>query len=161
MARPPPKVQTPIFAKVINKLENKDSSMRNCDRVASRMRQGIRDRVDMENFCVERSSNSCCHKVATASEGIRQSPPKSGEFWVPYGNFPSSGRVNRPCGKILQRQNLGAATGSVRKWKAYRSSNSCCHKVATASEGIRQSPRGLRVAEPTLGPSGTQERLNC
>ena len=30
-----------------------------------------------------------------------------------------------------------------------------------ASEGIRQSPRGDRLTLPTLGPSGTQERLNC
>ena len=30
-----------------------------------------------------------------------------------------------------------------------------------ASEGMRQSPRGERLAEPTLGPSGTQDRLNC
>ena len=30
-----------------------------------------------------------------------------------------------------------------------------------ASDGIRQSPRGLRVTEPILGPSGIQERLNC
>ena len=32
---------------------------------------------------------------------------------------------------------------------------------ADASDGIRQSPRGDSVTEPTLGPSGTQERLNC
>ena len=29
------------------------------------------------------------------------------------------------------------------------------------SEGILQSPRGERETEPTLGPSGMQERLNC
>ena len=31
----------------------------------------------------------------------------------------------------------------------------------TASLGIRQSPRGERLTEPTLGPSGRQLRLNC
>ena len=30
-----------------------------------------------------------------------------------------------------------------------------------ASEGIRQSPRGESVTEPTFGPSGRQLRLNC
>ena len=42
-----------------------------------------------------------------------------------------------------------------------RPSNSSSHSAATASLGIRQSPRGDRVTEPTLGPSGRQERLNC
>ena len=42
-----------------------------------------------------------------------------------------------------------------------RSSHSSSHRRATASLGIRQSPRGERVTEPTLGPSGRQERLNC
>ena len=35
------------------------------------------------------------------------------------------------------------------------------HAEASASEGIRQSPRGERLTEPTFGPSGMQERLNC
>ena len=30
-----------------------------------------------------------------------------------------------------------------------------------ASLGMRQSPRGLSVTEPTFGPSGRQLRLNC
>ena len=40
-------------------------------------------------------------------------------------------------------------------------STSCSQAAAEASEGMRQSPRGERVTEPTLGPSGRQERLNC
>ena len=40
-------------------------------------------------------------------------------------------------------------------------SSSSSHSRATASEGIRQSPRGDRDTLPTLGPSGRQERLNC
>src|SRR5262249_4576693 len=33
-------------------------------------------------------------------------------------------------------------------------------RTAWASLGMRQSPRGDRLIEPTLGPSGKQERLN-
>ena len=40
-------------------------------------------------------------------------------------------------------------------------SSSAIQRAALASLGIRQSPRGDRAAEPTLGPSGTQLRLNC
>ena len=41
-------------------------------------------------------------------------------------------------------------------------SSICCSQLeAIASVGIRQSPLGLRLTEPTLGPSGRQERLNC
>ena len=40
-------------------------------------------------------------------------------------------------------------------------SNSACHSAHFASLGIRQSPRGDRATEPTLGPSGRQLRLNC
>ena len=43
----------------------------------------------------------------------------------------------------------------------YKFSSSSIHNVFTASEGILQSPLGDRVTEPTLGPSGRQERLNC
>ncbi|MPM33822.1 hypothetical protein SDC9_80403 [bioreactor metagenome] len=43
----------------------------------------------------------------------------------------------------------------------HSSSSWASHRAATASEGMRQSPRGDRVTEPTLGPSGRQERLNC
>ena len=43
----------------------------------------------------------------------------------------------------------------------YSFSNSSSHNADTASDGIRQSPRGERLTLPTFGPSGTQERLNC
>ena len=36
-----------------------------------------------------------------------------------------------------------------------------CQKRHAASLGIRQSPRGERLSEPTFGPSGRQLRLNC
>lgn len=34
-------------------------------------------------------------------------------------------------------------------------------RFAEASDGILQSPRGDRHTEPTFGPSGRQDRLNC
>ena len=34
------------------------------------------------------------------------------------------------------------------------------HDATWASLGMRQSPRGDRLTEPTFGPSGRQERLN-
>ena len=42
-----------------------------------------------------------------------------------------------------------------------RSSNSFRNRAHFASDGIRQSPRGDKETEPTFGPSGRQERLNC
>lgn len=35
------------------------------------------------------------------------------------------------------------------------------HKRTAASLGIRQSPLGDKLTDPTLGPSGIQLRLNC
>src|SRR5262245_36105225 len=44
--------------------------------------------------------------------------------------------------------------------EAYGVSVQRSHRAATASLGMRQSPRGDRLMLPTFGPSGTQERLN-
>ena len=44
---------------------------------------------------------------------------------------------------------------------AFSCSSWARHRVLQASLGILQSPRGERVTEPTFGPSGRQERLNC
>lgn len=43
----------------------------------------------------------------------------------------------------------------------FQFSNSAIHSVLQASLGMRQSPRGDSVTEPTFGPSGRQLRLNC
>ena len=43
----------------------------------------------------------------------------------------------------------------------YSLSHWSSHIWAVASLGMRQSPRGLRLTLPTLGPSGRHERLNC
>jgi hypothetical protein len=37
---------------------------------------------------------------------------------------------------------------------------SASQALTAASDGIRQSPRGLRLIVPTFGPSGSVERLN-
>ena len=38
---------------------------------------------------------------------------------------------------------------------------SSSHSLTEASLGMRQSPRGDRETDPTLGPSGRQLLLNC
>lgn len=43
----------------------------------------------------------------------------------------------------------------------YSDSASRSHSDTEASLGMRQSPRGERLIEPTFGPSGRAERLNC
>ena len=93
---------------------------------------------------------------------------RSGEtLRVPWGPgyLKSSGGVNPPCGKVFAHgENAWTRLrrGPGRLGKGYcNSSSSAIHSAATASDGIRQSPRGDRVTEPTLGPSGRQERLNC
>ena len=50
---------------------------------------------------------------------------------------------------------------SVFSGEAYNSSHSASHWAACASEGMRQSPRGLKAMEPIFTPSGMQLRLNC
>src|SRR5207245_5769669 len=40
-------------------------------------------------------------------------------------------------------------------------SSSASQADLDASDGMRQSPRGDRLTEPTLGPSGDIERLYC
>ncbi len=44
---------------------------------------------------------------------------------------------------------------------AYNLSHSCIQSIPDISLDIRQSPRGLKLTLPTLGPSGIHERLNC
>src|ERR1019366_3127685 len=70
-------------------------------------------------------------------------PPGSTLF--PYTTLFRSGRpLQRRAGP------LGAQSCSAH----------CSHAAACASLGIRQSPRGDRLIEPTFGPSGRHERLN-
>ena len=48
-----------------------------------------------------------------------------------------------------------------RNGAAQSDSASRSHSALTASDGIRQSPRGDSETVPTFGPSGRHERLNC
>ena len=102
---------------------------------------------------------------------IRRHPPRRRKLRIPPPAAGAAG-VARSAAPPLPTQTAlhpagaalglcgGPATGG-RELKVYSSSNSSSHNWATASLGIRQSPRGLRATEPTLGPSGRQERLNC
>ena len=44
---------------------------------------------------------------------------------------------------------------------SYKLWHSVSHRFAIASEGIFQSPRGDKPTDPTFGPSGIHDRLNC
>ncbi len=63
--------------------------------------------------------------------------------------------------RIFYYHQLDAKKLKINLFKLYRFSASCNQIVDVASLGIRQSPRGLRLTLPTLGPSGKQLRLNC
>ena len=65
---------------------------------------------------------------------------------VTFARRPMRAKVSVPLARPLAR---------------YRLSSSESQRAEQASEGMRRSPRGLTAAEPTLGPSGRQLRLNC
>ena len=76
---------------------------------------------------------------------------------------PRDSARGRGCGKILSSETpeadiLFRHDGCS---EAQSVSSSCCQTAAQASLGIRQSPLGESVTEPTFGPSGRQLRLNC
>ena len=111
-----------------------------------------------------RPSSSSCHNAATASLGIRRVGAKSALLRfrlrrnlrpLPCASFP---RLKRFAG-LIRGPRYGDWRGRLPVYS--RPSSSSCHNAATASLGIRQSPRGDRATEPTLGPSARQERLNC
>ena len=111
-----------------------------------------------------RPSSSSCHNAATASDGIRRVGAKSALLRfrlrrnlrpLPCASFP---RLKRFAG-LIRWPRFGDWREKVPAYS--RPSSSSCHNAATASDGIRQSPRGDRATEPTLGPSARQLRLNC
>lgn len=63
--------------------------------------------------------------------------------------------------KMAVRRDIYHFEADLLFYVVYSSSHSFSHEAALASLGIRQSPRGLSDTDPTLGPSGRQERLNC
>ncbi len=70
--------------------------------------------------------------------------PDGARFWA----APSDRRASRTC--------VARPVQSARA-----ASSSCSQAALEASLGMRQSPRGDRLTEPTFGPSGITERLNC
>ena len=106
-------------------------------------------------------SSSACHSAALASLGIRRVVAKSA-----FLRFCLRQKLRTlPCSSFPQKIFDFLGTPMFGDWllsSAYSSvSSSACHSAALASLGIRQSPRGESAAEPTLGPSGRQLRLNC
>ena len=63
--------------------------------------------------------------------------------------------------KVLKGVGETFSKVSPRKIPYHNLSASASQRAEDASDGIRQSPRGERATEPTFGPSGMQERLNC
>jgi len=70
------------------------------------------------------------------------------ENWCESGSYPCIPREPHPLLSAPARQRSTVST-------------SASHSAALASLGMRQSPRGDNATEPTLGPSGIAERLNC
>ena len=64
------------------------------------------------------------------------------------------------CHEFVRQQVLPVATFRSAPDAVHNGSNSS-HFDGSASEGIRQSPRGDRLTVPTLGPSGMHDRLYC
>ena len=72
--------------------------------------------------------------------------------------------------RLGQRDSGGQAVGTgadddcivaTHSNKASNSATALTHSALLASLGMRQSPRGESATEPTLGPSGMDDRLNC
>ena len=75
--------------------------------------------------------------------------------------------ANREEGHDPNRQRQKADAGQWRPagesahFDSVSESSSASHAEASASLGIRQSPLGDRLIDPTLGPSGKHDRLYC
>ena len=65
--------------------------------------------------------------------------------------------------RVLKRLEIRVAELRSIALCAYASklSNSESQSELEASDGMRRSPRGESETEPTFGPSGIAERLNC
>ena len=65
--------------------------------------------------------------------------------------------------RILKRLETRVSLLRSTALRAYASklSNSESQSELEASDGMRRSPRGESETEPTFGPSGIAERLNC
>ena len=110
-------------------------------------------------------------------------PPLPTKFIILRGllkPFTSSAEMNPACGKVLPPSGQNAWTPHLRRHKIFDFAGAPFGRLAGETflltrgppvlpatgrprrrTGIRQSPRGDRATEPTLGPSARQERLNC
>ena len=108
-----------------------------------------------------RPSSSSIQRLLTASLGIRLVGASS--VSLPPAFWPEVARSAAPPLPtkfiILRGPHPGDWRGKRLLYS--RPSSSSIQRLLTASLGMRQSPRGLRATEPTLGPSARQERLNC
>ena len=64
--------------------------------------------------------------------------------------------------RVLKRLEIRvAALRAIARAYASKLSSSESQSELEASDGMRRSPRGDNETEPTFGPSGIAERLNC
>src|SRR5262249_28520313 len=79
--------------------------------------------------------------------------------WPPSRRATNAAK-SQACKDLRETYSLhGLATKVTHAVSSFGSAH-CSHRVASASLGMRQSPRGERLMLPTLGPSGRQDRLN-
>lgn len=90
--------------------------------------------------------------------GFRQDERDGQDGWV---DTPHRRSVQTPsCLNSSSTQGRGAVSPAMTPLRASSRSRSAIQEATTASEGIRQSPRGERATVPTLGPSAVQSRFH-
>jgi len=70
-------------------------------------------------------------------------------------------RVSHICAVGTRAGSRSDASSSSTSISSAHDPSHLSHSAGSASEGMRQSPRGERLTVPTLGPSGTHDRLYC
>ena len=105
-------------------------------------------------------SSSACHRFIFASLGFRLVGANSASL-----RFRLRRKLHAlPCSFSPHANSVCTGASLWRlasQFPYFNVSSSACHRFIFASLGIRQSPRGEKATEPTLGPSGRQFRLNC
>ena len=72
-----------------------------------------------------------------------------------------SGQQRDALYHMRYRESNAQRHGMIIAETVWRAATSASQSAGLASLGIRQSPRGDSATEPTFGPSGMAERLNC
>ena len=106
------------------------------------------------------------HSSQTATDTLHCSVFHRLSTHMPAPSFPvirNNGAIIASCTLFVKKkQRIKVAFFPYRRcFPAYSFSHSFNHNALSASEGIRQSPRGLNAMEPIFTPSGMQLRLNC